>query len=189
MRFHQSTRNVAITVAVATVNSCKTLSIGSNKRAIEPSTENGLENEKPLHFSGKNRVFVEGGRRGSNPRPSEPQSDALTTFANDLQGGNEPAGNVAPTVAPTTGKNLTTAVSDWHETAKADDPRQAELMALWDVASEPARAAIYATAKAVTEGLCKANFPVGGTLKKALGRTHAKCNLVKNPGIQTDNLL
>ena len=62
-------------------------------------------------------------------------------------------------------------------------------MALWSVASETARAAIYATAKAVTEGLCNANVPVGGTLKKALGGTHAKCNLVKNPGIQVDYLL
>jgi len=70
-----------------------------------------------------------------------------------LQRGNKPAGNVAPAVAPTTGRNLTTAGNNWQEPTKADDPRQAELIALWNMASETARAAIYATAKAVTEGL------------------------------------
>ena len=107
----------------------------------------------------KTLIILRGGRRDSNPRHSEPQSDAQPTFANDLQGGIEPAGNVAPTVAPTTGKNHTTAGNNWQESTHADDPRQAELMTLWNMASETARAAIYATAKAVTEGL--RNGPLG----------------------------
>lgn len=39
------------------------------------------------------------------------------------------------------------------ETTETDAPRQAELIALWNMANETARAAIYATAKTVTEGL------------------------------------
>ena len=35
-------------------------------------------NEKNLEFTRKTRVFDRGGRRDSNPRHSEPQSDALT---------------------------------------------------------------------------------------------------------------
>ena len=146
-------RTVAPTVAPATVKTCQTMSLNGTKATGNEFRIEGFGNEKTLEFIGKTRVSSMGGRRGSNPRPSEPQSADQTTFVNDLQGGIKLAKKSAPTVAPTTGKNLTTAGNNWQESTNADDPRQAELMALWNMASETARAAIYATAKAVTEGL------------------------------------
>jgi hypothetical protein len=58
--------------------------------------------------------------------------------------------SVAPSVAPTTGKNVAATGNGWQLLGDAIDPRLPELIALWTDASETERAAIFATAKAVT---------------------------------------
>ena len=57
----------------------------------------------------------------------------------------------APTLAPTLQENVLAATGNgWQRFGDAIDPRLPELIALWTDASETERAAIYATAKAVT---------------------------------------
>jgi Phage integrase family len=71
-------RNVAPIVAPDFGNRGQNLSSNGKNHAVGRFAENMQYNEKTLEFAGKTRVLVEGDRRDSNPRPSEPQSNALT---------------------------------------------------------------------------------------------------------------
>ena len=71
-------RNVAPIVAPTFGKPCQNMSTSGKNQAIELAIKIEPNNEKTLVFTRKTRVFDRGGRRDSNPRHSEPQSDALT---------------------------------------------------------------------------------------------------------------
>jgi len=71
-------RNAPPIVAPTFGKPCQNMSTSGNNQAIRLLAKNEPKNEKTLQFTRKNRVFDRGGRRDSNPRHSEPQSDALT---------------------------------------------------------------------------------------------------------------
>jgi len=84
-----------------------------------------------------------GGRRGSNPRPSEPQSNGTNQITNEIVGISDAPPTVAPTVAPATDNQSHFLASN----DQTECDQLTELANIFEASNGPIRDAILATAR------------------------------------------